>query len=132
MPIMNTSAAKDARKNRYLTEYSSGIGFEPYQFFMGAGAFIVIALLSLVISMLLLPGLLIFGLALAAVAGYLFAIWPNTLNTRHKDPKKHIRDEVDKRMHHKLVINDQRVREPPAQHEVYNVEITQPPTEKYD
>jgi dipeptide/tripeptide permease len=111
MPIMNTSELKDARTNRFAPAYGGGIGFAFYQLIMGGAAAVIVA------AVLWVLGFGFFGIGLAIPAGIFVALWPNYMNTRHKDPKKYIRDEVKRRTQHSLVINDQRVRE---RHDVYD------------
>jgi hypothetical protein len=123
MPIMNTSELQDARTNKYATSYGGGIGFEIYQFVMGGAAAAAVVLAFLLIDLVFGISLLAVGIAAALVTGYAMALWPNYLNTRHKDPKAYIRDEFGRRTQHTLIIDDRRTREPPALREDYVVEV---------
>jgi hypothetical protein len=127
MAIKNTSELKDARTNKYAPDFGGGIGFEIYQFVMGGVAAFVVALIFWLLNVVLGINLLFFGIGLALVVGYAAAMWPNYINTRHKDTKTYIRDEYGKRTHHRLVINDRRVPEPADEREHYFASVAEFP-----
>jgi hypothetical protein len=122
MPIINTSELKDARTNRFAPSWGGGIGYEFYQMVMGAVVGLIIAVL------LWFLGLKYYGLGVAIAGGIGFAMWPNYMNTRHKDPKRYIRDEVRKRTQYTLIVNDQRRRDLPDTSDDFVAEVSEFPS----
>jgi hypothetical protein len=122
--IQDTSGAQDARVNKFLPSVGGGIGFELYQFGLFIVAFAIVFFPSWLITRLVFPGLFKYFIALAFGAGIWALMAPNYMNTHHKNAKRHIADEVAKRMHHKRVVNDKRVRQPRPERENFLVEVT--------
>jgi hypothetical protein len=122
--IQDTSGAQDARVNKFLPSVGGGIGYELWQFGLALVAFAIVFLPSLLITRFVFPGMFKYLIAAAVAAGMWAMMAPNYMNTHHKDTKKHVADEFAKRVHHKRVVNDKRVRTPRAEREDYLVEVT--------
>jgi hypothetical protein len=106
---MHTGELKNARKYKHLSQFG-GIGFEWWQFVLGAAVTIVVAGAA-VLASFVIPGLLIIGIAAAIAAGGLAMIAPNLIDTHHKDSKHHLLDEF-KRLRERnrtLIVNDRKV-----------------------
>jgi hypothetical protein len=125
MPLMHTGELKNARKYKHLSQFG-GIGFEWWQFVLGAVATAIVAGADVLVSFVL-PGLLLFGIAAAVAAGVVAMIAPNLIDTHHKDPKDHLIDEAKKRRQHRLIVNDRRVPFPRPIHLECIVEVTDHP-----
>jgi hypothetical protein len=121
MPVMNATPLKDARSDKWASEYGVGSGgFEWWQVVIGVVVFVVATLI------LWLPFSYI-GVGLGAFAGFAAAVAPNHLDTHHKHPRKYLEGLIKKRLNHSLLLNDKRVAEPADELEAYFVEITEFP-----
>jgi hypothetical protein len=118
MPLMNSKPLREARTEKWASEYSGGEGFEIYQILIGlAVAVIASAILWILLSFI--------GIGIGVFLGYAAAVAPNYLDTHHKHPRSHLKGLVKKHMNQRrtLVLNDKRVPHPPIERETFFVEI---------
>jgi hypothetical protein len=117
MDIMNTSEAKDARKNTFAHGYGGGQGYTFFQFVIG----LILGAATAAFFWFIGAG----AAGIGIVVGLAGAMAPNFLNTHHKDTKVYIQDQVKKRTNKTLIVNDQRVPEPRDIGEVFFVDVAE-------